>query len=151
MSNIPVDLKYTQSHEWVRRESDGTVTVGITDHAQDLLGDMVFVELPEVGRTVKAGQECAVVESVKAASDVYSPVAGEVVAINEGLSDSPEIVNKDPYGEGWMMRICFFYFFYVFLLFDFVVYLVLVVAGAGGGRGGGGGRRGGGRRAAGRF
>ena len=105
MSNIPVDLKYTQSHEWVRRESDGTVTVGITDHAQDLLGDMVFVELPEVGRTVKAGQECAVVESVKAASDVYSPVAGEVVAINEGLSDSPEIVNKDPYGEGWMMRI----------------------------------------------
>src|SRR3569832_13704 len=105
MSNIPVDLKYTQSHEWVRRESDGTVTVGITDHAQDLLGDMVFVELPEVGRTEKAGQECAVVESAKAASDVYSPVAGEVVAINEGLSDSPEIGNKDPYGEGWMMRI----------------------------------------------
>ena len=105
MSNIPVDLKYTQSHEWVRREGDGTVTVGITDHAQDLLGDMVFVELPEVGRKLKAGQECAVVESVKAASDVYSPVAGEVVAINEALSDGPEIVNKDPYGEGWMMRI----------------------------------------------
>src|SRR3569833_3998957 len=105
MSNITVDLKYTQSHEWVRRESDGTVPVGITDHAQDLVGAMVFVELPEVGRTVKAGQECAEVESVKAASDVYSPVAGEVVAINEGMSDSPEIVNKDPYGAGWMLRI----------------------------------------------
>lgn len=105
MSNIPVDLKYTKSHEWVRRETDGTVTVGITDHAQDLLGDMVFVELPEPGRTVKAGQECAVVESVKAASDVYAPVAGEVVAVNEVLGDSPELVNKDPYGEGWMMRL----------------------------------------------
>ena len=105
MSNIPVDLKYTKSHEWVRRETDGTVTVGITDHAQDLLGDMVFVELPESGRTVKAGQECAVVESVKAASDVYAPVAGEVVAVNEVLGDSPELVNKDPYGEGWMMRL----------------------------------------------
>lgn len=105
MSNIPVDLKYTKSHEWVRRETDGTVTVGITDHAQDLLGDMVFVELPESGRTVKAGQECAVVESVKAASDVYAPVAGEVVAVNEVLGDSPELVNQDPYGEGWMMRL----------------------------------------------
>lgn len=105
MSNIPVDLSYTKSHEWVRREADGTVTVGITDHAQDLLGDMVFVELPEPGRALKAGQECAVVESVKAASDVYSPLAGEVVAINEVLSDSPELVNKAPYGEGWMMRI----------------------------------------------
>lgn len=105
MSNIPVDLNYTKSHEWVRREADGTVTVGITDHAQDLLGDMVFVELPEPGRALKAGQECAVVESVKAASDVYSPLAGEVVAINEVLSDSPELVNKAPYGEGWMMRI----------------------------------------------
>lgn len=105
MSNIPVDLKYTKSHEWVRRETDGTVTVGITDHAQDLLGDMVFVELPEPGRTLKGGQECAVVESVKAASDVYSPIAGEVVAVNEALNDSPELVNKDPYGEGWMMRI----------------------------------------------
>lgn len=105
MSNIPVDLKYTKSHEWVRREPDGTVTVGITDHAQDLLGDMVFVELPEPGRTLKGGQECAVVESVKAASDVYAPLAGEVVAVNEALNDSPELVNKDPYGEGWMMRI----------------------------------------------
>lgn len=105
MSNIPVDLNYTKSHEWVRREADGTITVGITDHAQDLLGDMVFVELPEPGRALKAGQECAVVESVKAASDVYSPLAGEVVAINEVLCDSPELVNKAPYGEGWMMRI----------------------------------------------
>jgi glycine cleavage system H protein len=105
MSTIPAELKYTKSHEWVRRESDGTVTVGITDHAQDLLGDMVFVELPEPGRLLKAGQECAVVESVKAASDVYSPVSGEVVAVNEAISDSPELVNKAPYGEGWMMRI----------------------------------------------
>jgi glycine cleavage system H protein len=105
MSTIPAELKYTKSHEWVRRESDGTVTVGITDHAQDLLGDMVFVELPEPGRLLKAGQECAVVESVKAASDVYSPVSGEVVAVNDAISDSPELVNKAPYGEGWMMRI----------------------------------------------
>ena len=105
MSKIPAELRYTQSHEWVRREADGSLTVGITDHAQDLLGDMVFVELPEPGRALKAGQECAVVESVKAASDVYSPVAGEVLAVNEALSDSPEQVNKDAYGEGWMMRI----------------------------------------------
>ena len=105
MSTIPAELKYTKSHEWVRRESDDTVTVGITDHAQDLLGDMVFVELPEPGRTLEAGQECAVVESVKAASDVYSPISGEVVAVNEAIGDSPELVNKDPYGEGWMMRI----------------------------------------------
>jgi len=105
MSTIPAELKYTKSHEWVRRESDDTVTVGVTDHAQDLLGDMVFVELPEPGRTLEAGQECAVVESVKAASDVYSPISGEVVAVNEAIGDSPELVNKDPYGEGWMMRI----------------------------------------------
>jgi len=105
MSTIPAELKYSKSHEWVRRESDGSVTVGITDHAQDLLGDMVFVELPEPGRELQAGQECAVVESVKAASDVYSPVSGEVVAVNEAISDSPELVNKEPYGEGWMMRI----------------------------------------------
>ena len=105
MSTIPAELKYTKSHEWVRHESDGTVTVGITDHAQDLLGDMVYVELPETGRAVKAGQECAVVESVKAASDVYSPISGEVLAVNEAIADSPELVNKDPYGEGWMMRI----------------------------------------------
>lgn len=105
MSAIPDELKYTKSHEWVRREGDGTVTVGITDHAQELLGDMVYVELPEPGRELKAGEECAVVESVKAASDVYSPVAGEVVAVNEALGDSPELVNKAPYGEGWMLRI----------------------------------------------
>lgn len=105
MSAIPNELKYTKSHEWVRREQDGTVTVGITDHAQDLLGDMVYVELPEPGRKVKAGQECAVVESVKAASDVYSPVTGEVVAVNEAVVNGPERVNKAPYGEGWMMRI----------------------------------------------
>lgn len=105
MSTIPTELKYTKSHEWVRREKDGTVTVGITDHAQDLLGDMVFVELPEPGRKLKAGQECAVVESVKAASDVYSPLSGEVTAMNEAVSGSPELVNKDPYGEGWLMRI----------------------------------------------
>ena len=105
MSTIPAELKYSKSHEWVRRESDGSVTVGITDHAQDLLGDMVFVELPEPGRELQAGQECAVVESVKAASDVYCPISGEVVAVNEAISDSPELVNKEPYGEGWMMRI----------------------------------------------
>ena len=105
MSTIPTELRYSKSHEWVRREDDGTVTIGITDHAQDLLGDMVFVELPEPGRELEAGQECAVVESVKAASDVYSPIDGEVVAVNEAISDSPELVNKEPYAAGWMMRI----------------------------------------------
>jgi glycine cleavage system H protein len=105
MSEIPAELRYSKSHEWVRREKDGTVTVGITDNAQDLLGDMVYVELPEPGRQVKAGQECAVVESVKAASDVYSPLSGEVIEVNQAISDSPELVNKDPYGQGWMMRI----------------------------------------------
>jgi len=105
MSDIPGELKYSKSHEWVRVEGDDTVTVGITDHAQDLLGDMVFVELPEEGATVNAGDECAVVESVKAASDVYSPVSGEVVAVNADLSDAPETVNNDPYGDGWMFRV----------------------------------------------
>ncbi|MBI2779030.1 MAG: glycine cleavage system protein GcvH [Gammaproteobacteria bacterium] len=105
MSKTPANLKYTKSHEWVELLADGTLRVGITDHAQDLLGDMVFVELPEPGRSVTAGQECAVVESVKAASDVYSPVSGEVVAVNEALGGSPDLVNKDAYGEGWMMRI----------------------------------------------
>lgn len=104
MSNIPVDLKYTKSHEWVRREADGTVTVGITDHAQDLLGDMVFVELPEPGRALKAGQECAVVESVKAASDVYAPIAGEVVAANAEVEAAPEMINKDAYAA-WMFTL----------------------------------------------
>ncbi len=105
MSKTPANLKYTKSHEWVELLADGTLRVGITDHAQDLLGDMVFVELPEPGRGVTAGQECAVVESVKAASDVYSPVSGEVVAVNEALGGSPDLVNKDAYGEGWMMHI----------------------------------------------
>lgn len=105
MSKTPAELKYTKSHEWVRRESDGTVTVGITDHAQDLMGDLVYVELPEAGRVVSGGKECAVVESVKAASDVYAPVSGEIVAANSALADAPETINKDPYGEGWMFRL----------------------------------------------
>jgi glycine cleavage system H protein len=105
MSNIPVDLKYSKSHEWVRRNEDGTVTVGISDSAQDQLGDMVFVEVPEVGQAVTAEEACAVVESVKAASDVYAPIAGEIVAVNENLADSPETVNQDAYGEGWIFQI----------------------------------------------
>lgn len=105
MSKTPANLKYTKSHEWVRRESDGTFTIGITDHAQDLMGDLVYVELPEQGRKVAAGKECAVVESVKAASDVYAPISGEITIANKSLADSPEIVNKDPYGEGWMFKI----------------------------------------------
>ena len=105
MSNIPSELKYTKSHEWVRVESDGSVTVGITDHAQELLGDMVFVELPEVGNTYTTGDECAVVESVKAASDVYCPVTGEITAINEDLPDAPETINQDAYDSGWMFRL----------------------------------------------
>jgi glycine cleavage system H protein len=105
MSKTPDTLKYTKSHEWVRRESDGTLTVGITDHAQDLMGDLVYVELPEAGRSLTAGGECAVVESVKAASDVYAPVSGEITDVNGALGDTPEIVNKDPYGAGWMFKI----------------------------------------------
>ncbi|KPV91925.1 Glycine cleavage system H protein [Pseudoalteromonas sp. P1-30] len=105
MSNIPSDLKYASSHEWVRNEGDGTFTVGISEHAQELLGDMVFVELPEVGDAVDAGEDCAVAESVKAASDIYAPIGGEIVAINEELEDAPETVNNDPYGDGWLFRI----------------------------------------------
>jgi glycine cleavage system H protein len=105
MSQIPEDLKYTKTHEWVRRESDGTVTVGITDHAQNLLGDMVYVETPEVGTNYGEGDDCAVVESVKAASDVYCPIAGEITAVNEALADTPEIVNKDPFGDGWLFKL----------------------------------------------
>ncbi|USZ14545.1 glycine cleavage system protein GcvH [Moraxella sp. FZFQ2102] len=105
MSNIPADLKYVASHEWLRLEADGTITVGITDHAQDALGDVVFVELPEVGTTVEADQEIAVVESVKAASDVYAPIAGEIVEINEELVDSPELANEDPYGKAWFFKV----------------------------------------------
>lgn len=104
MSEIPADLRYTESHEWVRRNSDGTVDIGITDHAQQLLGDLVYVELPEAGRRLQAREACAVVESVKAASDVYAPIAGEVVAANEDLADTPERVNESPYGDGWLYR-----------------------------------------------
>ncbi len=104
MSTVPAELRYTKDHEWVRREDDGTVTVGITDHAQEQLGDLVFVELPEVGATLSAGADCCVVESVKAASDVYAPLAGEVTAVNETLADSPELINSDAYGTGWLFR-----------------------------------------------
>lgn len=104
MSNTPTDLKYAKSHEWVKTEADGTVTIGITDHAQAALGDLVFVETPKLGRKVAAGEACAVVESVKAASDVYAPIAGEVIAVNEALASSPEILNTDPYTAGWMWK-----------------------------------------------
>jgi len=105
MSEIPANLKYTKSHEWVEVLDDGTVKVGITDHAQEMLGDMVYVEVPEVGAAVSVGEECAVVESVKAASDVYSPVTGEVIAVNEDLADTPDLVNNHPYGDGWIMQV----------------------------------------------
>ncbi len=104
MSNIPENLKYAESHEWVHDEGDGTVTVGISDHAQELLGDLVFVELPETGAQLKAGDESAVVESVKAASDVYSPVDGEVIETNELLADSPEVINEAPY-DNWIFKL----------------------------------------------
>jgi len=104
MSETPKELKYTKSHEWVKLESNGSITVGITHHAQDLMGDMVYVELPEVGGKVEANRECAIVESVKAASDVYAPVSGEIVETNGELADAPETLNKDPYGQGWMFR-----------------------------------------------
>ena len=105
MSNQPKDLKYAKSHEWVRDEGDGVVTIGISDHAQELLGDLVFVELPEVGAELSAGDECAVVESVKAASDIYSPVGGEVTEVNEVLTDAPETINDDPYVGGWIYKL----------------------------------------------
>ncbi|MBK8970627.1 MAG: glycine cleavage system protein GcvH [Hahellaceae bacterium] len=105
MTQIPKELKYASTHEWARLEEDGTVTVGITDHAQDLLGDVVFVELPELGSEMSAGGEAGVVESVKAASDIYAPVSGVVVEINESLQDTPELVNSDPYHDGWFFRI----------------------------------------------
>lgn len=105
MSNLPSELKYASSHEWARLEDDGTVTVGITDHAQEALGDVVFVETPEVGATVAAGDEAGVVESVKAASDIYAPVGGEVIAVNDGLEDEPEQVNAEPYEDGWFFRL----------------------------------------------
>ena len=105
MSNVPAGLRYMKSHEWARLEPDGTITIGISDHAQQALGDLVFAEVPEAGRRVTAGEACAVVESVKAASDVYSPVSGEVVAGNADLGGTPELINQDPYGAGWLMRI----------------------------------------------
>ena len=105
MSNIPSELKYATSHEWVRNEGDGTYTVGISEHAQELLGDMVFVDLPDVGDEFDAGEDCAVAKSVKAASDIYAPISGEVVAINEELEDAPEQVNSDAYGDGWLFRV----------------------------------------------
>ncbi|BFM19467.1 glycine cleavage system protein GcvH [Gilvimarinus japonicus] len=105
MSDIRNELKYLPSHEWARVEEDGTVTIGISDHAQDSLGDVVYVETPEVGATVTAGEEAGVVESVKAASDIYSPVSGEVIAVNEALEDSPEQVNESPYDDGWFFKV----------------------------------------------
>ena len=105
MSNVPTELKYSSSHEWVRSEGNGVYTVGITEHAQELLGDMVFVDLPEVGRVVAAGEDCAVAESVKAASDIYAPISGEIVAVNAELEGSPELVNSEPYGEGFLFQI----------------------------------------------
>jgi glycine cleavage system H protein len=105
MNNIPNELKYTKTHEWVQTGDDGNLTIGISDHAQDLLGDIVYIELPEVGRALNAGDDCGVVESVKAASDFYSPVAGEIITVNEALIDTPELVNQDAYGEGWIYRI----------------------------------------------
>ena len=104
MSNIPADLKYAKTHEWARLNDDGSVTVGISDSAQEQLGDMVYIEVPDVGKVVAAAQPCAVVESVKAASDVYAPLAGEILEANSKLVDSPETVNEDAYGEGWMFR-----------------------------------------------
>ena len=105
MSDLPGNLRYTSEHEWLRQEEDGSVTVGITDHAQSALGDLVYVELPEVGQELEAGDEMAVVESVKAASDVYSPVSGLVLDVNVDLADEPEKINIDPYGSGWIVRL----------------------------------------------
>ena len=105
MSNIPNNLRFAKSHEWVLDNGDGTVTFGISDHAQELLGDVVFVELPEVGRELNAGDDISLVESVKAASDVYSPVTGEVIAVNEELEDAPETINEDPYQNGWIAKL----------------------------------------------
>jgi len=105
MSEVPIELKYTKSHEWVRQEDDGTLTIGITDHAQELLGDLVFIELPEVGSEMVAEEACCVVESVKAASDAYMPVSGEVIAVNEVLADAPETINDSPFDDGWLFKV----------------------------------------------
>lgn len=105
MSEVPSELKYTSSHEWLRTEDDGLITVGISDHAQALLGDLVFVELPEAGTEFVAGDECCVVESVKAASDVYMPISGEIIEVNETLADEPEMINSSPYDSGWLFKV----------------------------------------------
>lgn len=105
MSDVPSELKYTKSHEWVRQEGDGSVTIGITDHAQELLGDLVFVELPEVGSDLTAGDACCVVESVKAASDVYMPISGEILEVNEALADAPETINDSAFDDGWLFKV----------------------------------------------
>jgi len=105
MSNIPSELKYATSHEWVRQEGNGVVTIGITEHAQELLGDMVFVELPDVDDEISTGDDVAVAESVKAASDIYAPVSGKVIEVNEELEDAPELVNSDAFGEGWLFKV----------------------------------------------
>ena len=105
MSELPGDLLYTSEHEWLRREDDGTVSIGVTDHAQAALGDLVYVELPEIGQDVESGGDMAVVESVKAASDVYAPIDGTVVEVNDALSDDPETINSDPYGDGWIVKL----------------------------------------------
>ena len=105
MSNVPGELKYVSSHEWIRVEGDGTVTIGVTDHAQEALGEVVFVELPDIDAEVSAGDDAGVVESVKAASDIYAPVSGVVVAVNDDLEDAPEMVNSDPYGDGWFFKL----------------------------------------------
>ena len=105
MSEVPLELGYAATHEWAKQDEEGLIVVGISDHAQDALGDIVYVELPEVGQQIVAGEEAGVVESVKAASDIYAPVSGAVVEINEGLEDSPETVNQDPYGDGWFFKL----------------------------------------------
>ena len=105
MSKVPSELRYTKTHEWVRKNDDGSLTVGVTEHAQELLGDLVFVDVPESGSSFGKGEDCAVVESVKAASDVYSPVSGEVIEANENLTDSPELINQDAFGDGWVFKI----------------------------------------------
>ncbi|MGF1760152.1 glycine cleavage system protein GcvH [Photobacterium sagamiensis] len=105
MSYVPSELKFTNTHEWVRPEGDGVFTVGITDHAQSMLGDMVFVDVPDLDTDTEAGEDCAVAESVKAATDVYAPLTGVVIAVNEDLENSPELVNSDPYGDGWLFQI----------------------------------------------
>lgn len=105
MSHIPADRRYNNTHEWILEDTDGLMAVGITDHAQEQLGDLVFVELPEIGRQVRQGEECAVIESVKAASDIYSPLTGEIVAVNPELADAPERINTDAYGSGWIFKL----------------------------------------------